>query len=46
MEKADIIKLAQLVRGGKATINEKLKLLQVLKEEMDKLSRVLDEVPK
>ena len=43
MEKDDILKLARLVNGGKATMDEKLRLLRALKIEMDQLSLMLDE---
>jgi len=46
MEKEDIIKLANLVNSGKASFEEKLRLLKALKYEMDKLSEALDEVKK
>ena len=46
MEKDDIIKLAKLVNEGKASFEEKLRLLKALKWEMEKLSETLDDVKK
>ncbi len=44
MQKEDIIRLAKLVNSGKASFEEKLRLLRALKSEMEKLSAKLDEV--
>ena len=46
MEKDDIIALAKLVNSGKASFEDKLKLLKALKFEMEKLSEEEDKIKK
>lgn len=42
MNEKDIMKLAQLVRDGKATEQEKLQLLQALNIELKEVSTILE----
>ena len=46
MDRDDIIRLAKLVNEGKASFEDKLRLLKALKYEMEKLSETLEVVEK
>ncbi len=46
MQKEDLIKLAELVRDGKATDAEKLELIQALTLELDDMSEILKKADK